>query len=75
MDVRGAVELVVIDNPDVGRLVKQIRARMVDVNQHIYSGSLAQFRNTWCKGLQALSLEQHVFTPHSIRRGGAVHFF
>ena len=72
---QGAVELVVIDDAEVVRLVEQIRSRIVDLNAHIYAESLAQFRTIWCKGLRALSLEQHVFTPHSIRRGGAVHIF
>ena len=73
--IRGAQEIVTIDDPMVGLLIRKHVASSSRVSGKILQGTHAQFRQWFVFLLTSLGLSRFNFRPYSIRRGGATHDF
>ena len=73
--IRGAQEIVTIDDPMVGLLIRKHVASASGISGKILQGTHAQFRQWFVFLLTSLGLGRFNFRPYSIRRGGATHDF
>ena len=73
--IRGAVEVVSIDDAMVGLLIRKVHSAAASGKGPVLSGSRSAFRGLFCRLLRQLNLERFDFRPYSLRRGGASHDF
>ena len=73
--VRGAQEVVTIDDPMVGLLIRKVFSLRQQARGAVLVGTSAEFRSTFVACLERLGVGMFNFRPYSIRRGGATHDF